>query len=125
MKKIILAVIILAIIPIGYVGAKYKKTVDPVGVKTLMASKGYLPLPAKYKYYFYKDGMTRETKKADLVDCLEGQRRIIGYGRIGTEDEETKPLRRNHSNGWVIIQCMENKGYIVKKHKLIEDSDYR
>jgi hypothetical protein len=125
MKKITLAVIILAFIPIGYVGAKYKKTVDPDSGKTLMTSKGYLPLPAKYKHYFYKDGMTRETKKADLLDCLEGQRRIIGYGRIGAEDVETKPHRRNHGGGWAIIQCMENKGYIVKKLKLIESSDYR
>lgn len=124
MKKIILAAIISAIIPISYVGAKYTKTVDPDSGKTLITSKGYLPLPAKYKHYFYKVGMTRETKKADLVECLERQRRIIGYGRIGAEDDETKLHRRNHDAGSIIIQCMEDKGYVVKKRRIIEDTDY-
>jgi len=53
MKKIIVAVLITAFIPISYVGAEDKQTIDTVNVDTSMPSEGYLPLPAKYKYYYY------------------------------------------------------------------------
>jgi hypothetical protein len=124
MKKIIVAVIIIVLVPISYVGAEDKHTVDPDNNKTLTPLKGYLPLPAKYKYYFYKEGMTKETEKADFLNCIEGQRRIISFGRMSAGDEGKKPYRGYNSTVWVTIQCMENKGYVGKKHKLIEDTDY-
>jgi hypothetical protein len=122
MKKIII-VIIVVFISISYLGAVDRKTVDPVNDKTVMPLKGYLPLPVKYKYHFYKKGMTKEAEKADLFDCIEGQRRIIGYGRLAGGDEGTKPCRGYHSTVRVTIQCMENKGYVGKMHKLIEYPD--
>ncbi len=82
----------MVLISIGYLGAEDKETVDPVKDKTLMPLKGYLPLPAKYKYDFYKEVMTKETEKADCQDCIEGHRRIIGFDRMGAGDEITNPL---------------------------------
>lgn len=120
MKKIIIA-IIMVFISISYLDADNKKDVDPVNVKTVMPLKGYLPLPAKYKYRFYKEGTTKETENADLLNCIEGQRRIISYGRIASGNEKTKPYRGYHSTVWVTIQCMENKGYLGKKQKLTDD----
>jgi hypothetical protein len=120
MMKIIIA-IIMVFISISYLGAEDKETVDPVNVKAVMPLTGYLPLPAKYKYHFYKEGMTKETEKADFLNCIEGQRRIISYGRIAAGNEATKPYRGYHSTIWVTIQCMKNKGYLGKKHKLIDD----
>lgn len=122
MKKIVI-IIVMVLISIGYLGTVNKKTVDPVNDKTIMPLKGYLPLPVKFKYYFYKRGMTKETEKADFFDCIEGQRRIIGYGRLTAKDEQARSYPGYHSTVWVTIQCMENKGYVGKKHRLIEDPD--
>ena len=119
MKKIII-VIIMVFISISYLGAVNKKTVVPVNDTTPRPLKGYLPLPTKYKYSFYKKGMTKENKTADFLDCIEGQRRIISYGRLAAGYEATKPYRGYHSTVWVTIQCMEKKGYVGRKHKLIE-----
>jgi len=120
MKKIIAAVIMMALIPISYVGAEDKQTVDAINVKTSMPSEGYLPLPAKHKYYYYKEGMTKETEKADFLNCIEGQRQIISYGRMSAGDEKTKPYRGYNSTVWVTIQCMKNKGYVETKHKIFK-----
>ena len=127
MKKIIVAVLITAFIPISYAGAEDKQTVNVVNVEASMTSEGYLPQPAKDKYYFYKEGMTKETEKADFLNCVEGQRRIISYGRMSARSEETKPYQGYNSNAWVIIQCMKNKGYVETKHKIFEYPypDYR
>ena len=127
MKKIIVAVLIMAFIPISYADTEDKQTVDTVNVKTSRPSEGYLPLPAKYKYYYYKEGMTKEIEKADFLNCIEGQRRIISYGRMTARKEETKPYRGYNSNAWVTIQCMKNKGYVETKHKIFEYPypDYR
>jgi len=110
----------MVFISISYLDAVDKKTVDPVNDKTVMPLKGYLPLPSRYKYHFYKKGMTKENEKADFLDCIEGQRRIISYGKMAAGDGETKPYRGYHSTIWVTIQCMEKKGYVGRKHKLIE-----
>jgi len=120
MKKIIVAVIIIVLIPISYVVAEDKGTVYAVNVNTSMPSEGYLPLPAKHAYYFFKEGMTKETEKADFLDCIEGQRRIISYGKMAAGDGETKPYRGYNSTVWVTIQCMKNKGYVKTKHKIFE-----
>ena len=116
MKKIIVAVIIMVVVHISYLGAEDKQTVDTVNVKTLIPSEGYLPLPAKYKYYFYKEGMTKETEKTDFLDCIEGQRRIISFGRMSVGDEITNPLNEYNTTCWITVVCMEDKGYVRKKH---------
>lgn len=82
----------MLLIPISYATAEDKETVDPAKDKASMSSEGYLTLPAKHYYDYYKEGMTQETEKADCLDCLEGQRRIIGFDRMGAEDEITNPL---------------------------------
>jgi len=97
MKKIIVAVLIMAFIPISYVGAEDKQTVDGINVLTLVPSEGYLPLSPKYKYYYYKKGMTNETEKADCLDCIEEQRRIIDFDRMGAGDEITNPLNESEN----------------------------
>ena len=110
MKKIIVAVLIMAFIPISYAGAEEKGTVYAVNAKTSMQSEGYLPLPAKYKYHFYKEGMTKETDKTDFLDCVEGQKRIIGFGRMGAGDKITNPLNEYEKEkintspfGWIFM----------------------
>jgi len=95
MKKIIVAVLIMAFIPISYAGAEDKGTVDAVNVITSMPSEGYLPLSPNPKYYYDKEGMTNETEKADCLDCMEDQRRIIGFDRMGVGDEITNPLNES------------------------------
>lgn len=120
MKKIIVTVILMVFIPISYVGAEDKETVDPAKDKTLMPLNECLSLPVKHTYNFIKERMTKENEKADFLDCIEGQRRIVSYGRKIAEDEETKPYRAYNSNVWVTIQCMENKEYTGKKHKVFE-----
>ncbi len=120
MRKIIVAVIIMILIPISYVGAEDKKTIDTVNFKTYMPSEGYLPLPAKHAYYFFKEGMTKETETADFLDCIEGQRRIVSYGRMREGNEETNPHRGYESTIWVTVQCMKKKGYVGTKHTSFE-----
>ena len=116
MKKIIVVVIIIVLIPIGYVGAEDKQTVDDINVKTSMLSEGYLPLPAKHKYYYYIEGMTKETEKTDCLDCIERQRRIIGFDRMGARDEITNPLNEYESKkinaspfSWILIPNIEEE----------------
>jgi hypothetical protein len=110
MKKIIVAVIIIVLIPISYVGAEDKETVDSVKDKTLMLLKGYLPLVAKYNYVFFKERMTKENEMANFLDCIEEQRRIIGFGRMGAGGEITNPLNEYENEkintspfSWIII----------------------
>jgi hypothetical protein len=120
MKRLTIIILMMLLIPISYAAAEDKETVDDVNVKTSMPSEGYLPLPAKHKYYYYKEGMTKETEKADFLNCIEGQRQIISYGRMSAGDEETKPYRGYNSTVWVTIQCMKNKGYVETKHKIFK-----
>ena len=114
MKKIIIVVIIMVLLSINYLGAKDKETLDPTKDRTLMPLKGYLPLPAKYAYSFYRKGVTKDTKKADFLDCIEEQRRIIGFGRIGVGDEITNFLNVYKNSRWITVACMEDKGYVRK-----------
>ena len=104
----------MLLIPISYVGAENKETVDVVNVKTSMPSEGYLPLPAKHKYYYYKEVTTKETETVDCLDCIEGQRRIIGFDRMGARDEITNPLNEYESKkinaspfSWILIPNIE------------------
>ena len=120
MKKIIVAVLMTVFIPINYAGSQDNQTVYTVNVEASMPSDGYLPQPAKDKYYYYKEGMTKETQKADFLNCIEGQRRIISYGRMRASNDKTKPYQGYNSNAWVILQCMKNKGYVETRHKIFE-----
>ena len=114
MKKIIVAVIIMILIPISYLGAEDRETVDAVNVKTSISSEGYLTLPAKHKYYYYKEVTTKETETVDCLDCIEGQRRIIGFDRMDSRDEITNLLNEYENEkvntspfSWIIIPNIE------------------
>lgn len=100
----------MVLISIGSLGAEDKETEDPAKDNTLMPLKVDLTLPAKYKYDFYKEGMTKETDKTDFLDCVEGQKRIIGFGRMGAGDKITNPLNEYEKEkintspfGWIFM----------------------
>ena len=68
----------------------------------------------KHYYDYYKEGTTQETEKADCLDCIEGQRRIIGFDRMGAEDETKNPLnesenKKNNTSpfSWILIPNIE------------------
>ena len=110
MKRLIIIILMMVLIPISYVGAEDKKTVDPAKDKTLMFLKGYLPLVAKYNYVFLKERMTKENEMADFLDSIEEQRRIINIGRMGAGGAITTPLNEYKNKkintspfGWIII----------------------
>ena len=113
MKKFIIA-IMMVLLSIGYLGAEDKETVDPAKDKTLMLLKGYLPLVAKYNYFYFKERMTEENEMADFLDRIEEQRRIVGFDRMGARDEITNPLNEYENKkintspfSWIIIPNIE------------------
>ena len=73
MKRLIIVILIMLLIPVSYVSAEDKETVDPVKDKALMLLKGYLPLVAKYNYVFSEERMTKENEMADCLYCIEDQ----------------------------------------------------
>jgi hypothetical protein len=102
MKRLIIILIIL-FMPVSYVGAEDKETVDLAKDKTLMLLKGYLPLVAKYNYVFFKERVTKENEMADSLDYMEEQRRIIDFGRMSAGGEITNKLNEYESkknNTW-------------------------
>jgi hypothetical protein len=105
MKKIIAAVFIMLLIPIGYLGAEDNQPVDPKNAKISISSKENLSIPVKQAYHILKKRMTKETEPANFLDCIEGQRRVIEYGRRSSGNEVTKPYQRYHSTFWITIQC--------------------
>jgi hypothetical protein len=109
MKRIMTAVIIMVLIPISYIGAEDKRTMDSANLITSMSSEGYPPLQVNHAYYFFKERMSKETEKANFLDCIEGQRRTISYSRMSDGKEITKPHRGCNSTVWVVIRCMEKK----------------
>jgi len=102
MKKVIVTVIIMILIPFSIAGAEDKEIVDPGKV---MQSKEYLSLPAMHAYHIFKERMAKETDKANFVDCIKGERRIFSYDRMNAGNEEPNPNQEYHSNVWVTIQC--------------------
>jgi len=102
MKRLII-ILMMLLIPISYVGAEDKETVDLAKDKTLMFLKGYLPLVAKYNYVFSKERMTKENEMADFLDSIEEQRRIIDFDRMGAGGEITNLLNEyenEKNNAW-------------------------
>jgi len=84
MKRLIIIILIMFLIPISYVGAEDNETVDPAKGKTLMFLKDYLPFADKYN-------------TADCLDCVEEQRQIIDVGRMGAGGEITNHLNESES----------------------------
>ena len=114
MKRLIIIILMMLLVPVSYVGAEDKGTVDSAKDKTLMLLKGYLPLVAKYNYFYFKERMTEENEMADFLDRIEEQRRIVGFDRMGARDEITNPLdeyenKKNNISpfSWIIIPNIE------------------
>jgi hypothetical protein len=110
MKRLIIIILMMLLIPINYVGAEDKETVDSAKDKTLMFLKGYLPLVSEYNYVFYKERMTKENETADFLGSIEERRRIIDFGRMGAGGATTNPLNEYKNKkintspfGWIII----------------------
>lgn len=110
MKRLIIVILIMLLIPINYVSAEDKETLDIAKDKTLMLLKEYLPLVAKYNYVFSEERMTKENEMADCLYCIEDQRRIIDVGRMGSRGEKTNPLNEYEKEknntwpfGWIIM----------------------
>lgn len=114
MKRLIIIILMMLLIPISYVSAEDKETVDLAKDNTLMLLKGYLPKLAKYNYVFFKERMTKENEMADFLDSIEEERRIIDFGRIGAGDEITNLLNKYENEkintptfSWIIIPNIE------------------
>jgi hypothetical protein len=105
MKKIMAAVFIMLLIPIGYLGAEDKQPADPKKDSASVSSKENLSTPVEQAYYIFKKIMTTETGATDFLDCIKGQQRSIDYGKKISGNSETKPYQKYHSSFWVTIQC--------------------
>ena len=110
MKRLIIIILLMLLIPVSYVSAEDKETLDIAKDKTLMLVKEYLPLVAKYNYVFSEERMTKENEMADCLYCIEDQRRIIDVGGMGTRGEKTNPLNEYEKEknntwpfGWIIM----------------------
>lgn len=97
MKRLIIIILMILLVPTSYVSAEDKETVDLAKDKTLMLLKGYLPLVTKYNYVFFKERMTIKNEMADFLDSIEEERRIIGFSRMGAGGEITN-LLNNYEN---------------------------
>ena len=105
MKKIMAAVFIMLLIPIGYLGAEDKQPADPKKDSISVSSKENLSTPVKQAYYILKKIMMEQTGATDFLDCIEGQHRSIDYGKKISGNSETTPYQKYHSSFWITIQC--------------------
>jgi hypothetical protein len=128
MKKIIVAVIIMVLIPISYAGAEDKQTVDPAKDKTVTSWKGYV-VPPEYKYYFYKEGMTVESENKDFSECMmKSLRKPIGVGTYASKQRQVFWGQKDPIYEFIKIYmhlgiCMEDRGYVIKEHSMIPEPD--
>lgn len=109
MKRLIIIILIGLLVPISYVSAEDKKTLDLVKDNTLMLLNGYQPKLAKYNYILFK-----EKEMSDFLDSMEEQRRIIDYDRISAEGGMTSFLNDYNKEkvatpnfNWAIIPNLE------------------
>jgi hypothetical protein len=108
MKRLIIIILMMLLIPISYVGAEDKETLDLAKDKKLMLLKEYQPLAAKYDYVFSKERMTKENEMADCLDCIEEQKRIIDVGSMEAGSEKANHLheyesKKNNTSPFIFI----------------------
>lgn len=113
MKRLIIIILIILLVPTSYVSAEDKEPVDLVKDNTLMVLRGYIPL-MPHSYVFLKEGMTRENEMMDCLDCMDEQRQILNYGRMGIGGEITNPFNEYYNEkiktspfSWMIIPNFE------------------
>jgi hypothetical protein len=111
MKKLIIIILMMLLVPTSYVRADGKETVDITEYKTLMHFKGYLPLIDKYYDVFINKKMTEENEMSDCLDCIGEEKR---FGRIGIGGKITNPLNEYDNEkiktspfSWIIIPDIE------------------
>jgi hypothetical protein len=111
MKRLIIIILMMLLVPTSYVRADGKETVDITEYKTLMHFKGYLPLIDKYYDVFINKKMTEENEMSDCLDCIGGKKR---FGRIGIGGDITNPLNEYENEkikttpfSWIIIPNIE------------------
>ena len=128
MKKIIVTVIILTLIPIGYLSAKVKETVDPAKDKTVPSWKGRMIAP-EYTYYFYKKNMTTESENKDFSECMmESLKEPIGVATYSSEQGNVfwgykDPIYEFRKIYMHLGICMGNRGYVIKEHSIGKKED--
>jgi len=125
-KKLLITIIMMLLIPISYLGAEDKQTVDPTKDKTVISWKGHV-IPPEYKYYFYKEGMTVESEKKDFTECLiEKLREPIGVGTYASKQRNVLWGQKDPIYEFMKIYihlgiCMEDRGYVIKEHSMVPE----
>ena len=111
MKRLIIIILMMLLVPTSYVSAEDKETVDFAKYKTLMPFKGYLPLVDRYYYVFINEKMTKENERSDCLDYMGEKER---YGRIAIGGKITNPLNEYGNEkvktspfSWIIIPNIE------------------
>jgi hypothetical protein len=115
MKRLIIIILIVLFVPISYVSAGDKVTLDLAKDKTLMFLRGYIPIVAKYNYAFFTEKITKENDISDFLDSIEEQRRIIVFDRMDAENEITNFINQHRkekvtipSFDWAIIPNLKD-----------------
>lgn len=113
MKRLIIIILMMLLVPLKYLGAEDKEPLDLFKDNTFMVLRGYLPL-MPHNYVFLKEGTTREIEMMDYLDCIDEQRRFLGYGRMGIGGEITNPFNEYYNEkiktspfSWMIIPNIE------------------
>ena len=111
MKKLILIILMVLLVPTNYVFAEDKETGDLPKYNTLMLFKGYLTLVDKYDYVFLNEKMTKENEMSDCLDYIEEKKQ---FGRIIIRGKITNPLNESENEkiktspfSWIIIPNIE------------------
>jgi hypothetical protein len=111
MKRLIIIILMMLLVPTSYVSADGKETVDIAEYKTLNHFKGYLPLIDQYYYVFINQKMTKENEMSDCYECIGEKKR---FGRIGIGGNITSPLNEYKNEkiktspfSWIIIPNIE------------------
>jgi hypothetical protein len=111
MKRLIIIILMMLLVPTSYVSAEDKETVDPAEYNTLMHFKGFLPLMDTYDYVFINEKMAKENEISDCLDCIGDEKR---FGRIGIGGKITNPLNEYENDkiktppfSWIIIPNIE------------------
>jgi hypothetical protein len=111
MKRLIIIILMMLLVPTSYVSAEDKEIVDLAKYETLILFKGYLPLMDKYYYVFLNEKMTKENEMSDCLDCIGEEKR---FGRIGIGGKITNLLNKYENEkintptfSWIIIPNLE------------------
>ena len=111
MKRLIIIILMMLLVPTSYVSAEDKETVDFTKYKTLMSFKGYLPLIDRYYYVFINEKMTKEKEMSDCLDYIGEKER---FGQISIGGKITNPLNeygnekvKSSPFSWIIIPNIE------------------